>query len=65
MERIESVLAVAIGEIDAAFKREWTKERAVTMRRNRAITARNRFFAEHAEPLGMEFKEMALEPLAE
>jgi hypothetical protein len=39
---------------------EWTKDRTEAIRRNRAIEARNRFFAEHAGWLGIRWAPMGL-----
>jgi len=41
----------------------WTKEQSEVVRRNRAILARNRCFAEHAEWLGLDPTPMELEPI--
>lgn len=41
----------------------WTKEQTEAVTRNKAIQARNRFFEEHGDYLGMSKKPMELIPV--
>ncbi len=64
MRTIDECLAKALNTIDRRFREaEWSKERAAIMRRNMAILARNRFYAENAEALGLDPTPMPLEPV--
>jgi hypothetical protein len=58
MQTIDELLPQALDEITRRFREaaEWP-----LVRRNRAITARNRLYAEHAEWLGLDPSPLPLE----